>query len=60
MRFHFFLIPFSIRKSFSLMVASYQIPWFNSFALHQESGSKKLGANFEPFWLVVWPQVTNK
>ncbi len=21
---------------------------------------KKLGANFEHFWLVVWPQVTNK
>jgi hypothetical protein len=29
-------------------------------ALDWESGLKKLGANFEHFWLVVWPPVTNK
>ncbi len=28
--------------------------------LHYEAGLKKLGANFEHFWLVVWYQVTNK
>ncbi len=28
--------------------------------LHQELELKKLGAHFEHFWLVVWPQVTNK
>jgi len=28
--------------------------------LHEESGHKKLEANFEHFGLVVWPQDTNK
>jgi hypothetical protein len=28
--------------------------------LHSESGPKKLGATLRIFWLVVWPQVTNK
>jgi hypothetical protein len=28
--------------------------------LHQESELKNLGANFEHFWLVVWPQDTDK
>jgi hypothetical protein len=28
-------------------------------ALDLESGLKGLGANFEHFWIVVWPQVTN-
>jgi hypothetical protein len=26
-----------------------------SATLHLQSGPKKLGANFEHFWLVVWP-----
>jgi len=26
----------------------------------RSQGWKKLGANFEQLWLVVWPQVTNK
>jgi hypothetical protein len=55
---HEFVFAFLI--SFSLLAFIYQHLLNVWPALQKELWPKKLEANFEHFWLVVWPQVTNK
>ncbi len=44
------------------MIQGKAISEFNKGPLYtsRSQGPKKLGANFEHFWVANWPQVTNK